>query len=240
MASEEANARWICCPMCDKKECEREADDCDVKTYLQNKAKSDGVGVTMEKAIEYFKSHCKIFCDDYMKKVPENSIAYQATLTEKGFYDLAIKALEKAREEKSLVYNNEEPSVFSCENCKYEPLSPEVEPCCDCKNNHKNYFEAKTSEVMEMTREEAINHIKYGIIENNYPLLKELGIEACKMAIKVLEQEPILDKIRAEIEQEILPRYSDQYDHERMWQNCGLRMALKVIDKYKAESEVSE
>ena len=56
---------------------------------------NQGVGVTMENAIKYFKTHCKIFCDDYMKKVPENSIAYQATLTEKGFYELAIKALEQ-------------------------------------------------------------------------------------------------------------------------------------------------
>lgn len=37
-AGSEARARWICCPMCDKKKCEREADDCDVKIYLKNKA----------------------------------------------------------------------------------------------------------------------------------------------------------------------------------------------------------
>lgn len=47
----------------------------------------------------------------------------------------------------------------------------------------------------------------------------------------------VLEKIRTEIEQEIIPRNSDQYDHETMWQNAGLRMALKVIDKYKTESE---
>ena len=38
MTNEEARARWICCPMCDKKKCEREADDCDVKIYLIDKA----------------------------------------------------------------------------------------------------------------------------------------------------------------------------------------------------------
>jgi hypothetical protein len=38
-----------------------------------------------------------------------------------------------------------------------------------------------------MTREEAINHIKYGLIENNYPLPKELGIEVLQMAIETLE-----------------------------------------------------
>lgn len=41
MTREEADARWICCPMCDKKKCEREADDCDVKIYLKNKAESE-------------------------------------------------------------------------------------------------------------------------------------------------------------------------------------------------------
>ena len=39
-AIDEARARWICCPMCDKKKCEREADDCDVKNYLKNKIES--------------------------------------------------------------------------------------------------------------------------------------------------------------------------------------------------------
>lgn len=47
----------------------------------------------------------------------------------------------------------------------------------------------------------------------------------------------VLDKLRAEIEKEIIPRNSDQYDYEAKWQNVGLRMALKVVDKYKAESE---
>ena len=41
MTKEEAQARWICCPMCDKKKCERKADDCDVKIYLRNKTKSE-------------------------------------------------------------------------------------------------------------------------------------------------------------------------------------------------------
>lgn len=53
----------------------------------------------------------------------------------------------------------------------------------------------------------------------------------------VTTDDDVLNKIRDEIEQEIIPRNSEQYDHEAMWQNCGLRMALKVIGKYKAESE---
>ena len=50
----------------------------------------------------------------------------------------------------------------------------------------------------------------------------------------------VLDKIGLEIAKEIVPRDSDQYDYEARWQNMGLRMALKVIYKYKAESGVSE
>lgn len=46
-------------------------------------------------AIEYFKFHRKIFCEDYLKICPKDSVAYQATLKEKEFYDMAIKALEQ-------------------------------------------------------------------------------------------------------------------------------------------------
>ena len=41
MTIEEARARRICCPMCDKKKCERNADDCDVNIHLKNKAESE-------------------------------------------------------------------------------------------------------------------------------------------------------------------------------------------------------
>lgn len=34
---QEAEARWVCCPMCDKKKCERNADDCDVNRFLEDK-----------------------------------------------------------------------------------------------------------------------------------------------------------------------------------------------------------
>lgn len=44
MTREEAKARWICCPMCDKEKCERHADDCDVKRYLKNKVEGEGKG----------------------------------------------------------------------------------------------------------------------------------------------------------------------------------------------------
>ena len=51
--------------------------------------------MTRKEAIEYFKFHRKIFCGDHLKICPKDSIAYQATLKEKEFYDMAIKALEQ-------------------------------------------------------------------------------------------------------------------------------------------------
>ena len=61
------------------------------------------------------------------------------------------------------------------------------------------------------------------------------GYEYFQQAIKALEQEPILDKIRAEIKKELkrsFQRTMDEYDIA-----TGLRKALEIIDKYKAESE---
>ena len=58
-------------------------------------------------------------------------------------------------------------------------------------------------------------------------------IDSCKGAIELLKQKDILDKIRDEIEND--------------WQlkqfpcspfSCGLRQAIEIIDKYRAESEV--
>lgn len=51
----------------------------------------------------------------------------------------------------------------------------------------------------------------------------------------VTTADDVLARIRAEIEKEIVPKNSDQYDYETKWQNLGLRIALKVIDKHKAE-----
>lgn len=51
-----------------------------------------------EEAIEYFKTHRKIFCEDFLKTIPKNTISYQATLKEKEFYDMAIKSLETMEE----------------------------------------------------------------------------------------------------------------------------------------------
>ena len=87
-----------------------------------------------------------------------------------------------------------------------------------------------------MTREEAIYHIKNVICENNTIkpniVVFEQEKEALYMAIKALEQAPILDKIRSEIE-----------EHAKINQNLNIDRAkalcwcLDLIDKYKAETE---
>lgn len=51
-----------------------------------------------EQAIVYFKDMRKRMCEDYLKICPKDSVAYRATLIEKGFYDDAIKALEQVCE----------------------------------------------------------------------------------------------------------------------------------------------
>ena len=51
--------------------------------------------------------------------------------------------------------------------------------------------------------------------------------------VKTLKQKPILDKIRAKIEQSYCIPNND-YDQGR---NYGLYMATQIIDKYKVESE---
>lgn len=71
-----------------------------------------------------------------------------------------------------------------------------------------------------MTKEEAINHIRWGIIENNYPLPKELGIEACEMAIEALSK-PIKinlnDTIKVKLTDYGKQIYYHQFDKLNDW-----------------------
>ena len=78
-------------------------------------------------------------------------------------------------------------------------------------------------------------------------------IESLKLAIKALEQEDILDKIRAEILEEKECAYADfeRYKVEYLgqdWEDAldslpqddfryGMERVIEIIDKYKAESE---
>ncbi len=85
-----------------------------------------------------------------------------------------------------------------------------------------------------MTREEKIAEL-INIRDNfNYTLAPR---EVFDDAIKALEQEPILDKIRAEIEQNAYPIVHGVNNHEK---GMTLNGILQIIDKYKGESEDKE
>lgn len=93
-----------------------------------------------------------------------------------------------------------------------------------------------------MTREEAIKELE--ILKEEYWDDDGYGHEtkqyddtmlALDMAIQALEQESILDKIRAEIDK---ARFVDK--DTRICKNAlasGLEVAMEIIDKYKSESE---
>lgn len=74
-----------------------------------------------------------------------------------------------------------------------------------------------------MTREEAKWNLIHALRWNDMPKK-----EALDMAIKALERESILDKIRAEV-----MNLTDGETPERIW-NVDV---LQIIDKYKTESE---
>ncbi len=84
-----------------------------------------------------------------------------------------------------------------------------------------------------MTREEALN------ILHNASVYHPDYLDALNMAIKALEQEPNLDKLRAEI-----LKISSYEGFELGGVKDGYRIAmvnvLNIIDKYKAESEDKE
>lgn len=81
-----------------------------------------------------------------------------------------------------------------------------------------------------MTREEAIKELEFAKLTDDYMLH-----EAADMAIKTLEQESILDKIRAEIEQLRLHKAQFLTNDNKVC--IDSQEVLNIIDKYKAESE---
>lgn len=86
-----------------------------------------------------------------------------------------------------------------------------------------------------MTREEAIKIFNEVLLFGKAPCTQAEFEELAKMSIQALEQEPILDRIRAEIMQVA----NEEKFHDAKWA-LGLRYAANIIDKYKAESEPQE
>ena len=82
---------------------------------------------------------------------------------------------------------------------------------------------------MGMSREEALKILKYRSGWN----LSIRDVNALDMAIKALEQEPVLDKIRAEIEK--LQTYKMFIGEKTVYVERD--DVLAIIDKYKRESE---
>jgi hypothetical protein len=89
----------------------------------------------------------------------------------------------------------------------------------------------------EMTNEDAIEVLKNGYMME---IMSDEAQEAIDVAIKALEQEPILDKIRAEF----ISLYPSNFagEPELGGSSCvfSLNKILCIIDKYKAESEDKE
>lgn len=86
-----------------------------------------------------------------------------------------------------------------------------------------------------MTREEALTQLRLGPGINED--VSEEYNDAVNMAIKSLEREDILDKIRAEIDNINLNKVALKYEN-RFY---GFQQEIiKIIDKYAAESEDKE
>ena len=85
-----------------------------------------------------------------------------------------------------------------------------------------------------MTREEVMKGLKSLVeVRRKYGDMQTIKdeIECFEMAIKALKQEPVLNKIRDEI---------DQYLFQNEFGSEYRKEVLQIIDKYKAESEEQE
>ena len=103
-----------------------------------------------------------------------------------------------------------------CENCKHHT------------DNGCSSWECKF-EPKGMTREEAIKHGK-----EQLEIFGGEHREFIELAIKALEQEPILDKIREEVNK----LFVSLGDGSEEWRSCvneTVLEVLQILDKYKAD-----
>ena len=90
-----------------------------------------------------------------------------------------------------------------------------------------------------MTRDDAIRIIRKMLACTDLSVRANLNadmVDACHLAIKALEQEPVLDKIRAEIE-DLDFFYDNDYSSSNKDAMFKCNEVLAIFDKYKAESE---
>ena len=124
-----------------------------------------------------------------------------------------------------------------CDTCIYQNENEYHKPCIVRRDDCEYY----KKERGDMSREEAIKELQeshdimrsYDIDESESRLMTALD-----MAIKALEQEPVLDKIKAEIEQKQY-YFMDDKDYDEGIR-FGLMLAYQTVDKYKTESEEEE
>ena len=83
-----------------------------------------------------------------------------------------------------------------------------------------------------MTNEDAITYAD--CLKNNYTINFDDMADFCDIAIKVLKQEDILNKVRAEILK--LDDINPDYPMDRTI-HISRNEVLQIIDKYKTESE---
>lgn len=98
-----------------------------------------------------------------------------------------------------------------------------------------------TTKNLAADREDAVerlNAIKQLIGYDKDSEIVKATQKSLDMAIKALEQEPILDKIRAEIKK--LQKMCDKNDLNLMAQYSAFGMVLDILDKYKGYREVEE
>lgn len=94
-----------------------------------------------------------------------------------------------------------------------------------------------------MKREEALNLIqhKLDLAVDDALIMTDEEYKVFSLCAKALEKEVRLDKIRAEIEfkSRIVLKDTPNYDWAVVWNEC-IKEVLKIIDKYKSESEVED
>jgi hypothetical protein len=89
-----------------------------------------------------------------------------------------------------------------------------------------------------MTNDEAINFLqsRIDLIDKCYPNVKNYR-EALVMAIEALEQEPVLDKVRAEIKEWYWKADKQALAKDPCVVDAMIDLFIRTIDKYKAEAE---
>lgn len=134
--------------------------------------------------------------------------------------------------------------------CKYYRTCGNTENCKNCPSFEKRkmsvlqtyYKEVALNHKKNKKYKEAINHIRCSLIEGNYPLPKEVGIEALNLAVEAIEKElekssnipkDIIDKLDQAIILCNDKTYESSFEPDISYFNGmkeGLMIAKKLLD----------